>query len=166
MNGGLGASHLSESLFGRDASVHDPDTVEFPVLLLDLAWEIGEGRLVTGVARHDLIGRRKAFRGDNQGNHDFCAPTVCPGNGRVCRSEPDRSPHPEGRPWRFSHTSRNATAIHCPVESGVSSPGSSRRVAGESPRGRGAANPPSNDPGTTHPTTQAPTRTRPIDEDD
>ena len=68
MDGWLGGAHLLQRLFGGDAAVHDPDSVRTSILCFDLFEKVFQGGLLTGVARHHLIGKRKALRGHHQGD--------------------------------------------------------------------------------------------------
>ena len=68
MDGGVAGAHLLQRLFGGDAAVHDPDSVGTAILCFDLFEKIFQGGLVTGVARHHLVGEREALRGHDQGD--------------------------------------------------------------------------------------------------
>ena len=68
VNRRVAAAHFFENLFRRNPTVHHPYALGFPVLLLDLFQEPLQGRIVGGVARHDLIRQWKSFRGYDQRN--------------------------------------------------------------------------------------------------
>ena len=68
MDGRLGGAHLLQRLFGGDAAVHDPDSVRPSILRFDAFEKILQGGLVTGVAWHHLVGKRKALWGHHQGD--------------------------------------------------------------------------------------------------
>ena len=48
--------------------IHDPDSVRTSILCFDLFEKVSQGGLVTGGARHHLIGKRKALWGHHQGD--------------------------------------------------------------------------------------------------
>lgn len=62
-------AHLGQHVFGRNPSVHYPGAVGLAVLHLDPGKEVGEGRVVGGVAGHHLVSQRQALRRDDQRDH-------------------------------------------------------------------------------------------------
>ena len=66
-------AHLGEHGLGGDAAIHHPDAPRLAVLRLDLGQEAAQRGLVGGVAGHDLVGERQAFRRHHQGDDDLDA---------------------------------------------------------------------------------------------
>ncbi|MGC1952972.1 MAG: hypothetical protein WA970_10465, partial [Gammaproteobacteria bacterium] len=76
-NRGLGAAHRRQHILGWKAPIHDPNPLCFTLLFFDPIQEIGQRRLVGGVARQDLVGEGKALRCHDQGdNHRHAVKTL------------------------------------------------------------------------------------------
>ncbi len=65
---------MRQRLFRGNAAVHDPDSIGFAVSGLDAFEQIGQRGAVRGVAGQHFVTQGKAFRGDDQADHDL--PTV------------------------------------------------------------------------------------------
>ena len=66
MHGRIAGAHFGQHFLGRDAAVHDPDAVGFPVLGFDFLQEAAQRRLVARVAGQHFVGERKALRRDHE----------------------------------------------------------------------------------------------------
>ena len=69
----IAALHLLEHLFGRNATVHEPEAAGLAVLAFDAAEEVSQGLVVGGVTRQHLVGQRETFWGDDQGDDNLNA---------------------------------------------------------------------------------------------
>lgn len=68
---GRGAgSHFRQHGFGRDAAVHQPGALGFPILLFDLGQHGAQGLVVDGIADEHFVAERQALRRDDECDDD------------------------------------------------------------------------------------------------
>lgn len=65
---GRAGAHGGQQRVGRDATVHNPDPLGLPVLLLDHLQKPRQRRVFRRVAPQHFIRQREAFGGDNERN--------------------------------------------------------------------------------------------------